>query len=431
MRILIEDGLKPEANSMLQALYSRSASSIIDHLSNVEDRGFEKFMEKYYVEYGHESIGDCGFTTIFIEEVSILTCKALQNTPLYFGQETSTRYINFSNNGYTDPVGTTKSKAIICEWIEIYTKVHSAILSKLTLAYPCPDGIKAEIWAKTLEARAFDISRGFLPAGVKSQLSWTTNLRQAADHLRTLSLHPLTETRETAAIILTKLKKKYPVSFSQKYRPEQSAYRAIISKLKTYYHTQQENYPNFEYICDADRSAIDLLDPRIFTDRPKYEQLPRIVGSYASFECRFLLDFGSFRDIQRHRNGYCEMPLLTWLYGFHPWYINNIPESTMISIAPRIINLRKASNKLETTEEERQNYLPLGLLVPCRIVYDLRQMIYVAELRSSKTVHSNLRSIAHHFHKAVKTEFPFIRLHCDLERNTLDVRRGMQNIKQL
>ncbi|AFX98388.1 hypothetical protein A1OE_186 [Candidatus Endolissoclinum faulkneri L2] len=431
MRILIEDGLKPEANSMLQALYSRSSSSVIEHLASIQDRGFGKFMEEYYVGYGHESIGDCGFTTIFIEEVSILTCKAVQNTPLYFGQETSTRYINFSTNGYNDPVGTSQSKAIISGWLEIYTQVHSAILAKLTIAYPCPDGVKIEIWKKTLEARAFDISRGFLPAGVKSQLSWTTNLRQAADHLRNLSLHPLSETRETAAMILTELKKKYPVSFSQKYRPEQSAYRAMISKLKTYYLKQEENYPNFDYTCEANRTAIDLLDRKIFTNRPKYEQLPSIVGSYASFECRFLLDFGSFRDIQRHRNGYCEMPLLTWFYGFHPWYINNLPESTMASVAPRIINLRKASDKLEITEEERQNYLPLGLLVPCRIVYDLRQMVYVAELRSSKTVHSNLRFVAHHLHKAIKTEFPFIQLHCDLEKNTLDVKRGMQNIIHL
>lgn len=428
MRIVIEDEVTPEANAMLQALYSRSAASVVDHLARVQERGFRKFMESYYVGYGHESIGDCGFTTVFIEDVSILTCKAVQDTPLYFGQETSTRYLDFSQQGFSDPVGSADSEAVIRGWLDLYAQVNAETLAELRATRPCPDGVKETVWAKTLEARAFDIARGFLPAGIHSQLSWTTNLRQAADHLRDLAAHPLSETRAVAAEILAGLKDRYPGSFSHKDYPEQSAYRQMAAGAGAYYRGQ-EDHPAFAYVCSADHGGIDLLDRRVFTDRPKYEPLPRRAGSFATFECQFLLDFGSFRDLQRHRNGYCEMPLLTWRHGFHPWYLESLPAETRAAVEPRMADLRAAAERLATGEEERQNYLPLGLLVPCRVVYDLRQMAYVAELRSGKTVHATLRTVAHRLHDAVKEEFPFVVLHCDLEPSELDARRGTQDIR--
>jgi thymidylate synthase ThyX len=428
MRIVIEDEVAPEANAMLQALYSRSAASVVDHLARVQERGFRKFMESYYVGYGHESIGDCGFTTVFIENVSILTCKAVQDTPLYFGQETSTRYLDFSEQGYSDPAGSSASERLIQGWLDLYATVNAETLAELRATRSCPEGVKESVWDKTLEARAFDIARGFLPAGIHSQLSWTTNLRQAADHLRDLKNHPLAETRAVAAQILAALQAKYPGSFSHKDYPEQSAYRAMTAGAGAYYRGQPD-HPAFAFVCSTDRAGLEMMDRRIFTDRPKYEPLPRRAGSFATFECQFLLDFGSFRDIQRHRNGYCEMPLLTWQYGFHPWYLDSLPEATRDRVEPRLAELRVAAEALSVSEEERQNYLPLGLLVPCRVVYDLRQMAYVAELRSGKTVHATLRTVAHCMHDAVKAEFPFVALHCDLEPSELDAKRGTQDIR--
>lgn len=428
MRIVVEDEVTPEANAMLQALYSRSAASVVDHLARVQERGFRKFMESYYVGYGHESIGDCGFTTIFIENVSILTCKAVQDSPLYFGQETSTRYLDFSQQGYSDPVSSEMSTSVIRGWLDLYAQVNAETLAELKATWPCPDGVKDGVWVKTLEARAFDIARGFLPAGIHSQLSWTTNLRQAADRLRDLSVYPLQETREVAARIRETLKDRYPGSFSHKDYPAQTAYRAMTAGEGAYYQGQPD-HPAFAYVCTADRDGIDLLDRRIFTDRPKYEPLPRRAGSFASFECQFLLDFGSFRDLQRHRNGFCEMPLLTWTHGFHPWYLDSLPAATRAEVEPRIAELKALSEALVTSDAERQNYLPLGLLVPCRVVYDLRQMAYVAELRSGKTVHATLRTVAHRLHDAIKAEFPFVTLHCDLDASDLDAKRGTQDIR--
>jgi hypothetical protein len=67
--IIIVDDQKPEVIAMLQALYSRSPKSVKEHLNVVGKKGPEGFMSTYYVEYGHKSIGDCGTTTLFIENV--------------------------------------------------------------------------------------------------------------------------------------------------------------------------------------------------------------------------------------------------------------------------------------------------------------------------------------------------------------------------
>ncbi len=119
-KIFIFDEFNPEDNAMLQALYSRSASSVVEHVEKVKKCGSGKFMETFYLGYGHSSIADCGSTTIFIEKLSILADKAIQDWPLYSGQETSTRYIDMSRQEIIDPVDTEESKAILDNWMNFY-----------------------------------------------------------------------------------------------------------------------------------------------------------------------------------------------------------------------------------------------------------------------------------------------------------------------
>src|SRR5882672_7702009 len=108
MDIHIFDEFSPETSAMMQALYSRSAKSVVHHALKAREKGADKFMASYYVGYGHSSIGDCGVTTLYLEDISLLACKAVQDNPLYSGQETSTRYIDFSTQRIHDPIGSSK-----------------------------------------------------------------------------------------------------------------------------------------------------------------------------------------------------------------------------------------------------------------------------------------------------------------------------------
>jgi thymidylate synthase ThyX len=196
--IFLYDEYGPEDTAMMQALYSRSPESVEYHVEKVKKSGSGKFMERFYVGYGHASIADCGSTTLFIEGISMLGAKAIQDWPLYSGQETSTRYIDMSKQPMVDPVGTDASTAIQKRWLDFYIESSPAVIEYLREKYPRKENEEEKMYEKAIKARSFDILRGFLPAGITTQLSWHTNLRQAWDKLALLRYHPLEEIREAA-----------------------------------------------------------------------------------------------------------------------------------------------------------------------------------------------------------------------------------------
>ena len=115
----VEAKIDGQAEAMLQALHSRSTGGIESHLRILEEKGAENFMEKFYVGYGHKSIGDCGSVTVFIEGVSMLAAKAVQDWRLYSGQEASTRYVDFSQQKFLNPAGAKEGEEIMEGWRKI------------------------------------------------------------------------------------------------------------------------------------------------------------------------------------------------------------------------------------------------------------------------------------------------------------------------
>ena len=213
-KIFVYDEFSPQDTAMLQALYSRSASSVEEHVKKVKETGSGKFMERFYVGYGHSSIADCGSTTLFIEGISILADKAIQDWQLYSGQETSTRYIDMSKQPIVDPLMTEDSREILNAWMDFYIESQETVQNHLKQKYPRREEEEEGMYEKAIKARTFDILRGFLPAGITTQLSWHTNLRQAWDKLSLLRHHPVEEISTLSEEMLLRLKEKYAHSFS-------------------------------------------------------------------------------------------------------------------------------------------------------------------------------------------------------------------------
>src|SRR6056297_285407 len=236
--IFIYDEFNPEDTAMMQALYSRSPKSVTEHAEKVKEAGSGKFMEKFYVQYGHRSIADCGSTTVFIEGISMLGDKAIQDWPLYSGQETSTRYIDMSKQPIVDPLATEESRRILKNWMNFYVENQEAIKAHLRKAHPREETQEEATYEKAIAARTFDIMRGFLPAGITTQLSWHTNLRQAKDKLTLLRHHPLAEVKKTAENIYTNLREKYPHSFSHKKYEDQEKYHEYLMKRYNYFNPE-------------------------------------------------------------------------------------------------------------------------------------------------------------------------------------------------
>ncbi|MDL1952794.1 hypothetical protein FBR07_01250 [Candidatus Uhrbacteria bacterium UHB] len=426
-KLFVYDEFNPQDVAMMQALYSRSAESVETHAEKVKSSGSGKFMETYYVNYGHASIADCGSTTLFIEGVSMLAAKAIQDWPLYSGQETSTRYIDMSKQAILDPVGTRASDAILKRWMEFYISSQNRVSDHLRRLYPRKEDEKEPVYDKAIKARTFDVLRSFLPAGVTTQLSWHTNLRQGADKLALLRHHPLPEIRSLAHDMHARLLERYPNSFSHKRYEETEAYYEDAGRDYMYY--RPSHGVSHRVVCSTMIGPEQLKRYEdLITRRPPKTNLPHFLSELGPLTFEFLLDFGSFRDLQRHRNGVCRMPLITGEYGFHPWYLEQLPEDLRRQAERLIQEQLKDILELDASPETKQYYFAMGFAVPCKVSYGLPATVYVVELRSGKTVHPTMRRIAHGMAARLKERFPNLVLHADLDADDWDIRRGLQDI---
>jgi len=426
--IIIDTGavIGPESGAMLQALHSRSTGGLESHLKILADKGPDNFMKNFYVGYGHKSIGDCGSTTIFIEGVSMLVAKAIQDWPLYSGQESSTRYIDFQVQPFKNPMGTKEAEKLIENWRNFYSESMEITKDNLKIRFPKEESEPEGIYNKAINARAFDTLRGFLPAGATTNLAWHTNLRQAADKIAILRHSPIKEVVNTSKAIEETLKKAYPNSFNHEIFDTTENYNKFWMESDYYYHNPK--CPDFEMTNNSINT--NLLKKEILEKRPLKTELPKYLSEAGTVQFEFLLDYGSFRDLQRHRSVTQRMPLLTTELGFENWYIDELPESIKSKALYLIKNQAEKINKLNISKEEKQYYIPMGYNISNRITGGLPGLVYIAELRSTQFVHPTLRKRAKQMASKLLESFEKfgLVLHIDKDNDRFNIKRGEHDI---
>jgi thymidylate synthase ThyX len=426
--IVLDTGsvIGPEADAMLQALHSRSTGGLLSHLKILADKGPDNFMKNFYVGYGHKSIGDCGSATLFIEGVSLLTAKAIQDWPLYSGQESSTRYVDFQIQPFINPLDTLEGENILEAYRKFYIESMEPTKEYLKKQFPISEGENQNIYDKAIAARAFDILRGFLPAGATTNIAWHTNLRQAADKIAILRHHPLLEVRNTAEAIEKALQTAFPNSFGHKYYEETENYNNFWMRESYYYHNK--NCPEFKLINNKVNEK--LLPKEIFGKRPPKTELPKYVAEAGELQFEFLLDFGSFRDLQRHRAVVQRMPLLTNEIGFEKWYLGELPKELQPKAEKFLKEREEKINNLKVSKEEKQYYIAMGYKVSNRLTGNIPALVYLTELRATRFVHPTLRKKAKMMADTLSELFGKFGLvmHLDKEIDRFDIKRGEQDI---
>lgn len=418
--------LDAETVAMLQALHSRSTGGLRSHLKKVIEKGSAKFMRDTYVGYGHKSIGDCATTTVFMEGFSMLVAKAIQDSQLYNGQESSTRYIQFSEQEFIDPTNTRLGNDLLEIQREFYLNAQKPTIELLRKLHPRLRGEDEEKYDKAISARTFDITRSLLPAGASTNLALHTNLRQAADRILFLRHHPLKEVRDAADGLEKILTKCHPNSFGHKRYEETENYQELVAQG---YYFHDSNAPEMPVI---DFSGIDLKELEKFRElldkRPKKTEIPKYVGTSGTMKVSYKLDFGSFRDIQRHRALNQRMPLLTQELGFNPWYVDNFAPEVREELPMHLKVIRNGIRMLGVDEKDAQYFIPMGYNTSNRFVGDIPAVGYMVELRDSRFVHPTLQRVAHDIGNQISNNLR-IKLHVDSEPNKFDIKRGEHDIK--
>lgn len=457
------DKYSPDVQAMITAKYSRSYAPVADRLpdtSESEDKHRES-LHKYYIGYGHKSVSQLGSTTIFLEGISMLAEKAVQNNPLYNGQSSSTRYIDFTNQPMVVP------DSAIAEWQEkfraLYVEALPLVVEKIKLEFPFDDNHgeyleapvtmteteannflidqnrkKLTTWENTIKARAFDICRGLLPAGCTTNVAFTGTFDTINDHFGEMLFHPCKEMRDIAVTVLTQLKEKY-------------SYAAMdISTLK-----ERNSFVNntfFYQILSIDNTARVFVDKYStysninmevavmlsnLKDRKKFSKINRVQSKSINVTLQGELDFGSYRDIHRHRNGVIGMEVLGVERGFHEFYFNNLPAVMQDKLNGLLDEYTKwYAHAGYLTNTDKQYSVPMGFKVAVDYSCDFNQALYIMELRSGKTVHQTLRHLIQDwvccFNTVIRnTNTSYqpkacVTIHADMETDNFSLRRGQQ-----
>jgi thymidylate synthase ThyX len=196
-------GAEPEVLAYAMAKYSRSALTMRESLTEISSQRAEQFLNTFYFQYGHRSIADLAHIPFAIERLSLLAAIALVDETRWDGQERSTRYQDFRRSGWYTPQLSGRARAGYTKAIEdmfaAYDVLSEGMFLSLRAAVPQPAEMKAEAYARTLKARAFDAARYLLPLATNTSLGQIVNARTLETQVSRLLSSPFAEIRDLGA----------------------------------------------------------------------------------------------------------------------------------------------------------------------------------------------------------------------------------------
>ena len=413
----------------------------------------EKFMAKWSVEYGHNSLKDSSYNMIAIENVSIRASKILENSKLSAFQEKSTRYMDFSGDSVyfiSDEINTLHSEAmeIYKESKDRVTEYYKTIINK--------DEFKTEnAWIRTCNAKAFDDVRYLLPTAIKTSLGATLPTRETERWVSKLLSSNLSEVVELGKKIKEECSKVTPSLI--KHVDVNPFFDRKNSKLAKWLKQKEiKKIPLQEFECgaylndmsdveievgynlinacglfdesmDSDRTLSEIFDLAL-SERGKFDELPDECST-GLFNFEIITDIGAYRDIQRHRVG--TQVVETW-NAFRGYSIPEVFEQESlkdvkekyISIFDKVSEL----NKKLTLENSNDSEYCLLLGHNIRLTYqcDFKQLAYLIELRSGESGHYSYRRIVQQMFKAVEPKLPNLSKYIRVNMNGYTDRRKQE-----
>ena len=360
-----------EDQAMLLALISRSSESTEALLAKVYKNGSSGFIEKYYTGFGDESIGDLGTSVFVIENVSLLAAKHIQHDRLYRGIESSTRYINFQQELPPQRFCSNDRYDYAQRLMSFYEKAKQVMIAHWKLE------LDASLITKNgLMAQIYDVCRGFLPAGASTTVAVKMNLRQLSNTIQRLDNSPITEVASVAESLLAAARLRHPHSFKN-----------VVNGM------------------NKDQNSRVLQEALLRDPPPFSESFPKYTGKIGEFtipvpsagsadlelyypcvQAVMEIDWGCYRDIQRHNCVDKNLPRLTAALGFENWYIERLPVELQAE-ARDLVTEGRALSEQYNDQLETQYCLPMGFKVRLAIKGGFTALRYICKLRTNPGSH--------------------------------------------
>jgi flavin-dependent thymidylate synthase len=416
-----------------------------------------QFHDRWVLNYGHASVAEHAVVHIGVERCSIKAAKALEDPRLAAYTEKSTRYVDFRDVPLPEP----SSLGVPPEYAEQFSKAMAhlvrnyAAMVDLTIRHlkntsEQPEGTTEKAFDTQLRTKAYDLCRGLLPIGMPTSLGMTFNARELAHSLKKWSASKYHEERELAATIREETLKVCPTllkyseddgartetDFTTTQLLRSCAARIPLKRTASQVFVESLS-PNSELslLCGAINrelagdSTPGYINPeqmnailRAYLSRPSSNpakrmfQQPGRALEAINFLSMVVVDYGAWRDLQRHR-------LLTHLDSPNFWTDLGYCTPDEIAAAPEL-----AVQYSEAIDEASYIWGLYGLTLPSNSRYEwteylhimaknirwtaignLREWFYFAERRSHKQGHISYRRVAQEIARQIQEYLPVLK----------------------
>ncbi len=409
--------LHPAVQATVLAKYSRSDKSARETLLEISEQEADKFYDKWVVKYGHSSVAELSVLPICFENVSMVASKFIESFQRAGYSEKSTRYQVFGTDSLVLPPGAPDSmKHFAKRFYDAYQKLYPFAIDNAILHMGLERNESTRALAK-VKARAFDSLRYLLPAGTGTSLAAVMNLRDIRYLVSAARSHPNPEINQIGELVFSAASTVAP-SLVNDAKPDYSElpFKTILSSsltsgpdVKCFYH-EPDGFDRVQRML-SDSYGVDWLSfsdhmsKRSNSNMPSVFKLPRI-----GFE--LIMDYGAYRDLQRHRR--CEQ----WAEPLTPHIGFEIPDdfkNTGLSSAYSTIMSSVHSYEDENVVSNPvllQYLVPMGYYHRSMFLMDLKELYYIVELRTRESGHISYRRIAYRMFEEAERLYPELMKWC-------------------
>ncbi|MEM4662412.1 MAG: FAD-dependent thymidylate synthase [Candidatus Diapherotrites archaeon] len=410
------------------------------------------FQRKWVVGFGHFSIAEHAVVHIAIENISILATKILEDNRLASYTEKSTRYQKFDRNTYYKPKKIIESKygknyeETLNGLFDFYVESFPVVENYFKEKYPKKEEMSEQYYASYIKSKACDVLRYLLPTATLTNLGATFNARSLAHAIEKLLSHPLEEAQQIGQDIKAEATKIMPTlgGFAEKSTYIQETTRGLqeLAKseisMKSGKRSLKKHNENkvklVNYTLDAEERLIAAIMYK-FVDLPYQKVLEKVKKmdnkkkkivfeeffkrisnkdaplrelehSFYTFE--ITVDYGAYRDLQRHRMCTQTTQMLTTKHGFC------IPEEMKnLGLEKEFVDHMKKANELyfslvDEFPYEAQYCVPLAFRNRTIFTMNARELYHIIRLRSGKAGHKSYRKVAQQMYFELQKAQPLI-----------------------
>jgi len=449
------------------ALSGGTGAETVDEADLLKARQKAKeFHEKWVVGYGHASVAEHAVAHVAIEDVSIVASKIIEDARLASYTEKSTRYVRFPRAYYAAPElegpAAATYRTAVERLFDVYDRLMTPVTARVMETADRSQFKTTRGFENSCQAQACDALRYLLPAATHTNIGLTANARTLEHLISKMASHPLAEVRETGERIRVEATKVIPTLIKYARRQDYlcetpPALRALARELlgtetapapteavslvrapadaearlaaAILYEFSDLGYAQvWERVralsrTEHERTIREYLSRRRtygdakhgYTDPP----LRSLEHLYFTFD--ILVDYGAFRDIQRHRMATQTTQRLTCAHGYDVPELLATPEFRP-QFEEAMEQAAAAFGQVAAEyPEEAQYVVPLAFRKRVLFTWNLRALHHFISLRSARQGHISYRRIAQDVYRELQRAHPFLAefIRVDLDNYTM------------